>query len=120
MNCLKQSTLLLALSAAACGQLDHKDYVNARAEAECKNLRSCARGYFESEYKDYEDCVDEVGDTIDDRDDDLPKECDYDGVEARECVSRIRSMTCEEYVEGSTSSACDLVWRHDGGVWCGG
>lgn len=82
-------------------------------------MRSCARGYFESEYRDQDDCVDEVGDDLDDHDDNLPDSCDYDGAEASACVSRIRSMSCEEYAEQGSSRACDLVWKDDGGEWCG-
>lgn len=93
-----------------CGEIEHSDYVDARAEAECRKLASCARGYYESEWRDDGDCVDDRADNIDDFDDALPNSCDYDGEEARMCISRINSMSCEEYAEGAMGGACDLVW----------
>lgn len=111
---MRTPCLLLGLVLVGCGEIDHNDYVDLRAEATCKQLRSCATGYYEFEYRDYDDCVDEVADDIDDADDSLPRSCDYDGEEGRRCVSRLNSMGCEEFAEGAWGEACDLVWVCNG------
>ena len=104
-------SVLALLTLFGCGELDHNDYVDARASAECKKTRICAEGYFESTYRDLDDCERERGDQIDDADDNLPRSCDYDGLEGRECVQRINNMPCEEFAEGAIGAACDLVWH---------
>lgn len=110
----RASSLLLPIGvlmgALGCGELDHSDYIDSRATSECKQYRACAEGYYESTFKDFDDCVDARGDFLDKRDDDLPRSCDYDGAEARRCVSRIDSMGCEEFAEEASGNACDLVW----------
>ena len=93
-----------------CGEIDHRDYVASRASAECAKYRTCAQGYYESEFRDHDDCLDDVGDALNDLEDTVYDGCDYDGVEARACVSRIRGMSCEDFAEGDAGSACDLVW----------
>ena len=107
---LSAATIGLGFALVGCGALEHNEYVQELAEGTCSKIKSCALGQFESEYRDYDDCVDEVADNIDEFDDNLPRACDFDGEEARRCVSRVRSMGCEEYAEGATSMACDLVW----------
>ena len=104
------SLLLLTLAVSGCGDIDHNDYVDARATAECNRTRTCAQGFFESAYRDLDDCVKERGDQIDDFDDALPRSCDYDGTEGRACIKRINAMSCEEFAEGAIGQACDLVW----------
>ena len=98
----------------ACGELGHNDYVDARADAECRKIQRCHLGLFEAEYRDFEDCSGDVADTLDDLEDTIYSECDYDGQEARACVVRISNMGCEDYSTGETSNACDLVWECDG------
>ena len=99
---------------AGCGALERSDYLDLRSEAECKKLERCSLGYFESEFRDYEDCVRDVGDDLDDFEDAVFDNCDYDGDQARACVSRINSMSCEDYAEGDVGAACDLVWDCSG------
>lgn len=104
----------LVLMAVGCGSIDHNEYIDRRATAECKKYRVCVQGFYDSEFRDFDDCVDERADSLDEADDNLPNSCDYDGEEARRCVSRVSNMGCEEFTEQSPSSACDLVWDCNG------
>lgn len=99
---------LVAMS--GCGELKLSDYRDARARAECNRASVCARGFFESEYVDMEDCIDDESSDLKDLEDTVFDSCDYDGLEAARCVSRIRGLSCEDYVEGEASIACDQVW----------
>ncbi len=107
---MRWALMLATLLATGCGSLDHKDYVDQRAAAECKQLSVCARGYYESEFRDMDDCVNDWGDDLDDLEDVAFDDCDFDGKEASACVSRIRGLSCEDYAEGDSQGACDLVW----------
>lgn len=90
------------------------DFAAARAEAECRNLERCSLGFFESEYGDYEDCVNEVTDDLEDSNAQLDDaDCTYDPAEAGRCVSRVRALSCEEWYQGDDGRACDLVWVCD-------
>ena len=107
---MRASIMVLVVGLIGCGGLSHRDYLEARSTVECKKIRTCQLGYYESEYRDFEDCVDDRQDDQDDIDDTVYDGCDYDDIEARACVSRINSMGCEDYVENGPASACDLVW----------
>ena len=101
----------LCVLAVGCGNLTHNDYVEARASAECKKIAVCHTGFFDSEYRDHDDCVKEFGNVLDDLEDTVFNDCDYDGDEARRCTSRVNGMGCEDYAEGDASRACDQVWN---------
>ena len=107
---MRTSVFLATVALGGCGDMALSDYREARASAECKRSSVCALGFFESEYVDLEDCVDEVSDSLKALEDSIFDSCDYDGMEASRCVSRIRSLSCEDYVEGEASLACDQVW----------
>ena len=108
-----QRTAWLCFFLVGCGPIEkEKDYINARAAAECRQLERCALGFFESEYRDRDDCEGEVADDIEDYNDAQDDNgCDYIPEEAGHCVHRVRSMSCEEWGEGEVGSACDLVWN---------
>lgn len=90
------------------------DYAAARAEAECARLERCSLGFFESEYGDRDDCLSELTDDYDDLNDQYDQiDCTYDGAEAGACVSRVRSMSCDDWYDGDSGRACDLVWSCD-------
>ncbi|MEQ1508255.1 MAG: hypothetical protein ABMB14_38850 [Myxococcota bacterium] len=101
-----------ALLALGCGAIDDDaDYAEARATAECNRIERCSLGFFESEYSSDEDCVDERKDAIAEDDaalDDIG--CTYVPAEAGACVRRINGLSCVEYYEGRSGTACDLVW----------
>ena len=104
-------SVLVATIAAGCGVEDEADYVASRADAECTRLQACALGYFESEYGDAEDCVDERADDLDEAGKALEDAgCDFELDEAGACVTRIRSLSCEDWAENDHAAACDLVW----------
>jgi len=104
---------LVVLAAGCAGELGHNDYVDQRAAVECRKLEKCALGMFESEYRDLEGCEEDVADLLDDLEDTVFNDCDFDGSEASACISRLGSMGCEAYAEGDASEACDLVWDCD-------
>lgn len=97
----------------ACGGIeDQGDYEHARADAECRELERCELGFFESEYRDLEDCIDDREEHIGDADDELDDaDCLYDPEQAAFCVQKVQSMSCLEWAEsGNGNKACDLVW----------
>lgn len=101
------------LLVAACGSIEERaDYVDRRAAAECGQIERCELGFFESEYRDRDDCIDERSKQLDEASDALnDQDCTYVPEQAGACVSRIRSFDCEEWAEGEAASACDLVWN---------
>lgn len=101
--------LALLAAVTACGGIHEDDFTTRLAVAECRTIERCARGLFEANFTDMGDCVDAFGDALDDWVDEL-KSCDYDPDEARRCVSRVRSMDCNDWVRGDDERACDLVY----------
>jgi hypothetical protein len=98
------------LCVMACG-VSEEDYSTLRGEAECRKIGACELGRFEYEYNnDLHVCLDQIGDRIDAMVEDLLKSCDYDPKEAHRCLSRIRSLSCADFVEGGASDACDQVY----------
>lgn len=93
----------------ACG-VDERDYSERRAVAECNTLDTCARGYYEHEYRHHDDCIHERTDDIEDQIDRWYDRCHYDPQEARRCISRIRSLSCADWARGDADRACDLVF----------
>lgn len=94
----------------ACG-VSEDDYSTLRGQAECKKIRTCQLGLYEFEYRDdLQVCTDKLGDRLDARAEDLLAECVYDGKEAAKCLSRIRGLSCEAFVEGRAADACDRVY----------
>ena len=94
----------------ACG-VPEEDYSTMRGEVECRKIRACELGLFEYEYNnDLHVCLDQIGDRIDAMVEDLLKSCDYDPAEAKRCLSRIRGLSCADFVEGAAADACDQVY----------
>ena len=105
--------IAVALLAVGCGLgAITEDTLPARvAGPYCDNLRRCNRGYFDSEFSDMADCVDETEEDFED----LVEEaddygCDFDEDEARECVQSLRSSSCEDWYEGDTLDDCSDVF----------
>lgn len=94
----------------ACG-LPEDDYSTRRGVVECKKIQKCAAGLYEYEYDaDFDLCVDGIGDRVDGVTGKQLAQCDYDPAEGKRCLSRIRRMTCEEFVRRGPGSACDQVY----------
>ncbi len=100
---------MLALWLVACG-IPEEDYSTRRGVAECQRIERCTTGEFLSVYDDFDHCVDRLGDNLDATIEALYQGCTYDGREASRCVSRISSMSCEDYAEGQANLACDIVY----------
>ncbi|MEQ1566519.1 MAG: hypothetical protein ABMA64_12830 [Myxococcota bacterium] len=97
--------------AGGCGIASEDDYATALANNICKQTERCTLGFFESEYTSFDDCVGEQKDEIDPELElyqDL--DCEYVPSEARECVNRIGGLSCEDWFEGDSIAACDLVY----------
>jgi hypothetical protein len=93
------------------------DYAHLRAVAECKNIEKCERGFYDSEYSDFDDCVDTHTASLEDEHEvqvDV-SDCVYDEYEAYKCVSLIRGFDCEDWAELEAFAACNLVYDCPGG-----
>ena len=103
---------VLAAIVAACGGPDTPDaYAEARAEVECDQMQRCALGQYESLYSSDEDCLDERRDAYEAEGDAFDElECIYSSQEAGDCVSRVRKLSCAEWLAGDAFRACDLVY----------
>ena len=104
---------MLGVLLTACGPIDDEDdYAESRAAVECAQVERCELGYFESEYRDRDDCVDERAEKIQEANDAQDdRGCSYVPEQAGHCVRRIRSFDCEEWAVGQANAACDLVWN---------
>jgi hypothetical protein len=102
--------LVLCTSLLGCGDLTRREYVNARADAECQKTAVCHRGFFDSEYRDHEQCVKITSDLLDDLEDTQFFDCRFDGSQAVLCTQRVNNMGCEPFAEGDAVLACDTVW----------
>jgi hypothetical protein len=99
--------------AACAGPIDEPaDFAQKLAEAECRHVERCQQGLFESEYSDFDDCVDDhvelIEEGIEFSEDVL--DCTYVPEHAGLCVSRVRSLDCEQWAAGYEGVACDLVF----------
>jgi hypothetical protein len=107
-----------ALVLTACfGAIDSpEDYAQLRAQAECRQIERCERGYFESEYSSFDDCVEDHATALEDEHEAQEvSDCVYVPEEARKCVTLIRSFDCEDWAELDAFKACNLVYECPGG-----
>ena len=82
--------------------VDEDSWPEVYAKRYCSSLKKCFRGYYESEYSDMKDCVDEVEDDTEDIMDDYDdrESCDdFDEDNARDCLSDFSSFECEDFWE---------------------
>jgi hypothetical protein len=98
----------------ACPIDSEEDYARRRAEAECALAERCDQGFFESEYTSRDDCVDHQVEMLTGVEEyygfSPDSECTFVPRHAGLCVSRIRRMSCEEWADGDSYFACDLVY----------
>jgi len=101
--------VVLASSLVACA-IPEEDFPSKYGTAACKRLEECDKGDYESVYGDDDaECVDDFADIADIFLDlgDLAGET-YDPTKGRECISNLRSASCEDLNEGNAD--CD-VWE---------
>jgi hypothetical protein len=106
----RTNRMLVALMLAACTPNSEEGYADAFADAQCARTRECARGYFESEFSDNEECFDDLSDQYNDLIDYADDaDCDFDPEEAAQCLSEMRSSSCEDWYEGDLDG-CDKIY----------
>jgi len=97
--------------AVGCASVEESDFATELAVVECRTLKKCALGQFESDYDGkMNDCVDDRGDLLDDFVEITSDICEYDVDQATQCVRRVDGMSCEDWAEGDGARACDLVY----------
>lgn len=113
---LPRLALAPALLLAACGgEVTQDEFAAEFAPLWCDQQRACARGFYESEYRDDEDCVTSVQeDKESESEANDAAGCVFDADEAQACLAAIREATCEEWYEGDADEDCADVWT------CGG
>lgn len=114
---MKLSSLLSAFALStlgACvsvGNVTEDNFAEKSAQLGCKMLEKCNRGYFESEYSDQADCIDELEeDTEDMMDAADDADCDFEEDEAQKCLDTFAASTCEEYYEGDAWDDCEDIF----------
>lgn len=103
--------VLLATGCFGVGDVNEDNWTEKYASVYCKQTQTCARGFYESEYSDREDCLDDVQDELDDQADvfdDL--NCDFDEAEAQECLESFNSADCESIYEGDFVDDCEDIF----------
>jgi len=101
-----------ATGAIACTIADEAVYTERRAAAECGRIERCYLGEFESQFSSRDDCESAVADELE-QELELLEDCEYDPREAKRCVHRVNTMSCEDWIEKGTAGACDLVFLCD-------
>ncbi len=107
-----------ALACVACNTIESpEDYAHQRAVAECRQIEKCERGFFDSEYSGFEDCVDDHETSLMDEHEAQVDtlDCVYDSYEAHKCVSLVQRFSCEDWAELDAYLACNLVYDCPGG-----
>jgi hypothetical protein len=101
-------------------QLDENTYPEIMAKEQCRLYKKCWRGYFDDEFTDIEDCIDEITDNIEDAVDSMDDlDCDFEDDEAEQCLVAHQEATCEDHFElhyeydGPLADDCDEVWDCD-------
>jgi len=107
---MRSRYLFLALL-AACSPVEESEFATELAVVECRRIKTCARGEFESIYAGkMNDCVDSRGDALDDVVETYAGICAFDEDQASLCVRRVDGMRCEDWAEGDGARVCDLVY----------
>ena len=106
--------LLFATGCFGVGEVDEDNWTEKYANVYCKQTETCARGLYESEFSDREDCIDEVQDQLEEQEEVYDElNCDFDEAEAQECLESFNSADCESVYEGDFVDDCDKVFDCD-------
>ena len=100
------------LTLAACGSdLSQETFPTEVAPVICDQTRTCALGYFESEYRDEDDCLTTIEEqfSVEGSENDA-KGCVFDIEEAKACIEALKGATCEQWFEGDAIEDCADVW----------
>lgn len=104
-------SLSLVVLAACGGDLTQETFPTEVAPVICQQTRTCALGYYESEYRDEDDCISQVEEqySAEGTENDAAG-CVFDLEEAEACVEALKGATCEEWFEGDALEDCADVW----------
>ena len=99
------------LLTACGGEVSQEDFPAEFAPLWCDQQRTCARGFFESEFRDEQDCISSVQEdkeALGEQND--AAGCVFDAEEAQACLIAIREASCEDWYEGEAEEDCAEVW----------
>jgi hypothetical protein len=100
------------LLCVACGtDLDASNFPDEIAPIVCDKTEVCALGYFESTWRDQDDCIAEIAEewrTIGTEMD--AQGCVFDAEEAAACMDSFQEADCEAWYEQSPDEDCADVW----------
>lgn len=100
-------TFLSGCSLLSGTPLDQDSYFDELAETTCKVNKDCFKAYYESEWDDLEECVDDHVDLLDDAKD-YYEDCDFDEDQAKACLDAMRGAECGEFLdEGDAEDIAD-------------
>lgn len=104
--------IVAVVALAGCLPPAEADFPAAWAAVQCDRQRECDKGDYESRYEDMGDCREQNEDAADDIMDawDLFGG-DYDRDEAGECLSAMRTASCEEVNGGDFGGNCDNIYH---------
>jgi len=96
------------LALTGCFGLSESKFIAQVNTLQCERMEECASDYFEDEYSDLDDCVDEYSDAAPDYLD-YYDDCDYDRSKAKDCLADYRDADCDTNILDD----CLEVWDCD-------
>jgi len=101
------------LMAGCLGIVDEDNYAEKYSPLFCSKTKECYRGYYDSEWADMNDCIEDVRDQYEDVIDQMDdNNCDFEDKKAKECLLDLSDANCEDYFEGDATEDCafNKVW----------
>jgi len=108
--------MLFALLTIAClGKIEStEDFEAAYAESQCHAYRQCNRMIFDGKYDGMTDCQESVAQNLQEENQTLFEDCQFNVDKANECIDALNTATCGEFWtdEQALYSAChEAVWE---------
>ena len=108
--------MLFALLTIAClGKIEStEDFEAAYAESQCHAYRQCNRMIFDGKYDGMTDCQESVEQNLQEENQTLFEDCQFNVDKANECIDVLNTATCGEFWtdEQALYSAChEAVWE---------
>jgi hypothetical protein len=103
--------IVIAVVMVGCIPPKEADYPDVWAGVDCARQQECDKGAFESDWSDMDDCRSQMADFADsvmDAQDLFGGE--YDSKHAGECLSAVRTATCEEFQNNDFNGNCDHLY----------
>ena len=108
--------MLFALLTIAClGKVEStEDFETAYAESQCHAYRQCNRMIFDGKYDGMTDCQESVSQNLQEENQTLFEDCQFNVEKANECIDALNTATCGDLWtdEQALYSAChEAVWE---------